>query len=53
MSKVAEKIDSLDVGENLKNIESRLTDLLDEEIGNATKTKSGKFEKKTYAAVVA
>ena len=53
ISKVAEKIDSLDVGENLKNIESQLTDLVDEEIGKATKTTCKKFEKKTYAAVVA
>ena len=31
------KIDGLDVGEKLKNMERRLTDLVDEKIGNATK----------------
>ena len=50
LSKVAEKIDSLDVGEKLKNMEMRLTDLVDEKIGNATKMTCDKVEK-TYAAV--
>ena len=52
LSKVAEKIDSLDVGEELKNMERRLTDLVDEKIGNATKMTCDNVEK-TYAAVVA
>ena len=50
--KVADKIDSLDVGEKLKNMEKRLTDLVDEKIGNATKMTCDKV-KKTYAAAVA
>ena len=52
LAKVAEKIDSLDVVEKLKNMEKRLTDLLDEKIGNVTKMTCDKVEK-TYAAVVA
>ena len=52
LAKVAEKIDSLDVGEKLKNMERRLTDLVDEKIGNVTKMTCDKVEK-TYAAVVA
>ena len=52
LAKFAEKIDSLDVGEKLKNMERRLTDLVDEKIGNATKMTCDKVEK-TYAAVVA
>ena len=32
LAKVAEKIDSLDVGEKLKNMERRLTDLVDEKV---------------------
>ena len=36
LAKVAEKIDSLVVGEELKNMEWRLTDLVDEKIWNAT-----------------
>ena len=48
MSKVAEKIDSLDVGEKLKNVVRRLTDLVDEKIGSATKTTFEKFEKTCY-----
>ena len=52
LTKVAGKIDRLDVGEKLKNMESRLTDLVDETIGNATKMTCDKVEK-TYAAVVA
>ena len=52
LAKVAEKIDSLDIGEKLKNMERRLTDLVDEKIGNATKMTCDKVEK-TYAAVVA
>ena len=51
-AKVAEKIDSLDVGEQLKNMERRLTDLVDGKFGNATKKTCDKVEK-TYAAVVA
>ena len=50
--KVAEKIDSLDVGRILKNMERRLTDLADKKNGNATKWMCQKVEK-TYAAVVA
>ena len=45
LAKVAEKLDSLDVGEKLKNMERRLTDLVDEKIGNATKMTSDKVEK--------
>ena len=52
LAKVAEKIDSLNVGEKLKNMERRLTDLVDEKIGNATKMTCDNVEK-TYAAVVA
>ena len=52
LAKVAEKIDSLDVGEKLKNMERRLKDLVDEKIGNARKISCDKV-KKTYAAVVA
>ena len=52
LAKAAEKIDGLDVGEKLKNMERRLTDLVDEKIGNATKMTCDKVEK-TYAAVVA
>ena len=52
LAKVAEKFDSLDVGEKLMNIERRLTDLVVEKIGNATKMTCDKVEK-TYAAVVA
>ena len=33
LPKVAEKIDSLDVGEKMKNMEKRLTDLVDEKVG--------------------
>ena len=50
--KLLKKIDSLNVGEKLKNMERRLTDLVDEKIGNATKMTCDKVEK-TYAAVVA
>ena len=46
MSKVAEKIDSLDVGEKLKNMEKGLTDLVDEKNRNATKTTCDTFEKR-------
>ena len=53
LAKFAEKIDSLGVGEKLKNMERRLTDLVDEKIGNATKMMCDKLEKKIYAAVVA
>ena len=52
LAKVAEKIDSLDIGERLKNMERRLTDLVDEKIRNATKLTCEKVEK-TYAAVAA
>ena len=52
LAKVAEKIDNLDVGGKLKKMETRLTDLVDEKIGNATKMTCDKVEK-TYAAVVA
>ena len=52
LAKVAEKIDSMGVGEKLKNMERRLTDLVDEKIGNATKMTCEKVEK-TYAAAVA
>ena len=45
LSKVAEKIDSLDVWEKLKNTERRLTDLVEEKIGNATKMTCDKVEK--------
>ena len=45
LAKVAEKIDSLDVGEKLKNMEKRLTDIVDEKIGNATKMTCDKVEK--------
>ena len=49
---VSEKLESLDVGENLKNMEKRLTDLVDSKIGEALTTNCDKMEK-TYAAVVA
>ena len=52
LAKVAEKIHSLDVGEKLKNMEGRLTDLVDDKIGSATKMTCDKVEK-THAAVVA
>ena len=42
----------MDIGEKLKKLERRLTDLVDEKIGNATKMTCDKDEK-TYAAVVA
>ena len=45
LAKFAEKIDSLDAGEKLKNMERRLTDLVDEKIGNATKMTCDKVEK--------
>ena len=46
LANLAEKFDSLDVGEKMKNMERRLTDLLGEKIGNATKTTCDKVEKK-------
>ena len=49
---VSEKLESLDVGEKLKNMEKRLTDLVDSKIGEAMTTACDKVEK-TYAAVVA
>ena len=52
LAKIAEKIDSMDVGVKLRNMERRLTDLVDEKIGNATKMTCDKVGK-TYAAVVA
>ena len=45
LAKVAEKVDSLDVGEKLKIMERRLTDLVDDKIGNATKMTCDKVEK--------
>ena len=51
LAKVAEKIDSSDVAEKLKNMERQLTELVDEKIGNTKKTTSDKIEK-TYAAMV-
>ena len=52
LAKVAEKIDSLEVGKKLKNMERRLTDLVDEKIRIATKMTCDEVEK-TYTAVVA
>lgn len=49
---VADKIDNLDVGKKLKSMETRLTDLVDQKIGNAMETTCEKVEK-TYAAVIA
>ena len=46
LAKVTEKIDSLGVGEKLKNMERRLTDLVVKKIGNATNMMCDKLEKK-------
>ena len=52
LEKVSEKLESLDVGKKLKNMEKRLTELVDSKIGEAMTTTCDKVEK-TYAAVVA
>ena len=52
LASVSEKLESLDVGERLKNMEKRLTDLVNSKIGEAMTTTCDK-EEKTYAAVVA
>ena len=49
---VSEKVEGLDVGEKLKNMEKRLTDSVDSKIGEAISTTCDKVEK-LYAAVVA
>ena len=49
---MSEKLESLDVGEKLKNMEKRLTDLVDSTIGEAMAITCDKVEK-IYAAVVA
>ena len=52
LASVSEKLESLDVVEKLKNMEKRLTDLVDSKIGEAMTTTCDKVEK-TYAAVAA
>ncbi|XP_075261614.1 tRNA (uracil-5-)-methyltransferase homolog A-like [Convolutriloba macropyga] len=52
LASVSEKLESLDVGDKLKNMEKPLRDLVDSKIGEAMTTTCGKVEK-TYAAVVA
>ena len=52
LASVSEKLSTLDVGDKLKNMEKRLTDLVDQKVGEAMKTTCEKVEK-TYAAVVA
>ena len=52
LAKAAEKIDSLDVGEKLKNMEWRLTDLVDKKIGNATKMTCDQVENTEAVAAV-
>ena len=52
IASVFEKLESLDVDKMLKNMEKRLTDIVDSKVGEAMTTTCGKVEK-TYAAVVA
>ena len=49
--KLSAKLDNLDVGEKLKYKEQRLTNLVDEKIGNALKKTCEKVEQ-AYSAVV-
>ena len=49
--KLSAKLDNLDVGEKLKTMEQRLTDLVDEKIGNAVKTTREKVEHTNSAFV--
>ena len=52
LASVSEKLSTLDVFDKLKNMEKRLTNKVDQKIGEAKKTSCEKVEK-TYAAVVA
>lgn len=51
IAKVTEKIESLDVGDKLKSMEKRLTDLVDVKMGNVMKETCEKVDK-TYSAIV-
>ena len=50
LASVSEKLSTLDVGDKLKNMEKRLTDIGDQKVGEAIKTACEKVEK-THAAV--
>ena len=52
LASVSEKLESLDIGEKLKNMEKRLTDLVKSKNGDTRTTNCDKVEK-TYAAVFA
>ena len=52
LANIDKKLSNIDVTESLKSMERRLTDLVDQKIGNAMKTTCDKVEK-TYSAVVA
>ena len=52
LASVSEKLSTLDVDDKLKNMEKRMTDIVDQKFGEAMKTTCEKVEK-TYAAVVA
>ena len=49
LANIDEKLSNIDVTESLKSMERRLTDLVDQKIGNAMKTTCDKVEK-TYSA---